>query len=151
VFGFGGVEQLVVGTVVVAAIVVARHLSTAQWVRVDRVTPVGVDATALDVPLGRLLGDLPGTRMVAGGPATWTLQVERAQSWTCLPAVLLFPLGLLFLLFKEHGALVVSVRPAAGGAEVRALGTTRLSVHRVLEQAVADLPASDPRTGLPTP
>lgn len=146
-FGIGAWELILAGALVVALILVARHLSGAQWTRVDSSTPVGVDPTRLELPLARLLSNLPATRLVAGGGDTWTISVERAQPWALVPAVLLFPLGLLFLLFREHASLVVILRPAVGGAEVHLLGTTRLSVRRAVEQALADLPSATVPTG----
>ena len=145
-FGVGALELVVAGVVVVAAILLWRYASPARWVRVDQVRHVAVRAAAWEVPLARLLGDLPATDLHAGGPATWTVSVARAQSWSYLPAVLLFPMGLLFLLFRDTAALVVVVRPAADGAEVHLLGTTRLSVLRTLERALAELPDADRST-----
>jgi len=144
VFGIGTVELVVAGVLVAGSILLWRYTSTAQWVRVDRATPVGVEPSALEVPLARLLSDLPATRLVAGGPATWTISVERPQLWTFVPTALVFPLGPLFLLFKEHASVVVTLRPATGGADVQVLGTTRLAVQRAIEQALADLPAASP-------
>jgi len=139
-------ELVVAGAVVVAAILLWRYASPARWVRVDEARHVAVRAAALEVPFARLLSDLPATDLHAGGPSTWTVSVARPQSWSYLPAVLLFPMGLLFLLFRETAALVVLVRPAAAGAEVHLLGATRLSVLRTLDRALAELPAGDRST-----
>jgi hypothetical protein len=115
-----GVPELVVaGAVVVAAILLWRHASPARWVRVDEARHVAVLAAALEGPFARLLSDLPATDLHAGGRSTWTLSVARPQSWSYVPAVLLFPMGLLFLLFRDTATLVVVVRPAADGAIVR--------------------------------
>jgi predicted metal-binding membrane protein len=143
VFGIGGVELVVAGVVVAAGILAWRFLA-APWTRVDTSTAVGVDAPALEVPLARLLSDLPDARLVAAGPTTWTLAVSRTQLWTLVPAVLLFPFGLLFLLFREHASLVVGLRPRASGAEVHVIGTTRQSVRDAVEQALAELPSAGP-------
>ncbi|QBR91336.1 hypothetical protein EXE57_02915 [Nocardioides euryhalodurans] len=141
-FGIGGVELVVAGAVVVAAILVLRFARPGQWVRVDEVHHVAVEPTALEIPLARLLSDLPSTELHAGGPATWTLSVRRAQPWTLVPAVLLFRLGLLFLLFREHAAVLAVLRSAPGGSEVHLLGTTRVAVRTTLQRALAELPAA---------
>jgi hypothetical protein len=146
VFGVGVPELVVAGAVVVAAILLWRHASPARWVRVDEARHVAVLAAALEGPFARLLSDLPATDLHAGGRSTWTLSVARPQSWSYVPAVLLFPMGLLFLLFRDTATLVVVVRPAADGAEVHLLGTTRLSVMRTLERALAELPGGDRST-----
>ena len=142
-FGVGAPELVLAGVLVVVGIVLVRVLGTAQWGRVDRVEPVAVTTHALEIPVARLLADLPGTRLQAGGRSTWTLSVERAPWWTLVPAVLLFPFGLLFLLFRQHATLLVTLRAVPGGTEVHLLGTTRLAVRTALDRAIAGLPAAE--------
>ena len=123
--------------------------------RVDEEHAVTVTAGALEAPFTRLLSDLPGTRLRTGGQATWTLVVTRASWWTILPAVALFPLGVLFLLFREEADLVVTLRPTADGSVLRVIGTTRMSVADALrkqsESAGRSASAGDRRPGRLTP
>jgi hypothetical protein len=70
-----------------------------------------------------------------------------------IPAIMLFPVGLLFFLFREEADLVVTLRAVPEGSEVRVLGTTRRSFAEALGLAVAELPGSHRRpdpTGVPT-
>ncbi len=151
-FGFGYVELLVAVAVLLLGILVWRVSGRAVWTRVDDHTTVTVTAAALEAPLTRLLSALPASQLRMGGPGTWTLVVHRASWWTVVPAVLLFPVGLLFFLFREEADLVVTVRSTRDGSEIRTVGTTRRSVAETLGCAAADLPGSrrpDP-TGVPT-
>ena len=153
-FGVGYPEMLVAVGLMLLLVLLRRIWSTASWTPVDEACTVAVAAEALEVPFTRLLGGLPSARLRAGGGATWTVVVGRAQWWTIVPAIVLFPLGLLFLLFREEADLVVTVRPApAGGSVVRVLGTTRMSVARTLRQALAELPDAQRQrpTGVPVP
>ena len=150
-FGIGYVEVLAALGLALLLVLLRRTWSTARWTRVDDEHAVTVTAEALEAPFTRLLSDLPGTRLRAGGQATWTLVVTRASWWTILPAVALFPLGVLFLLFREEADLVVTLRPTADGSVLRVIGTTRVSVADALRTAVAELPSAPrPReTGVP--
>ena len=75
---------------------------------------------------------------MVGRPGPWW---SNGPPWrTILPAVLAFPVGLLFLLFREEADLVVTLRPTAGGSVLRLVGTTRMSVAQALREAVAELP-----------
>jgi hypothetical protein len=152
-FGIGYVEVLVGGVVLLLAVVAWRIGSRSAWVRVDDDTSVAVTAEALEAPFTRLLSGLPGSQLRMGGQATWTLVVHRPPWWTVIPACLLFPLGLLFLLFREEADLVVTIRATPDGSRIRAVGRTRRSVAETLGRAVAELPATrrpDP-TGVPAP
>ena len=132
--------MLAAGGLVLLLVLLRRLWSTARWVRVDDDHDVAVTPEALEASFTRLLTHLPATRVRAGGRSTWTVVVERAQWWTILPAVLAFPVGLLFLLFREEADLVVTLRPNAGGSVLRLVGTTRMSVAQTLREAVAELP-----------
>ena len=94
-FGIGYVEVLAALGLALLLVLLRRTWSTARWTRVDDEHSVAVTAEALEAPFTRLLSDLPGTRLRTGGQATWTLVVSRASWWTILPAVALFPLGVL--------------------------------------------------------
>ena len=144
-FGFGYVELLVAGVVGLFVLIVWRLASGAAWIRVDDAHRVAVSADALEAPLTRMLTALPASQVHTGGPGTWTLVLSRAQWWTVVPAALLFPMGLLFFLFREQADLVVTVRSVPDGSEVRLVGTTRRSIADTMRAAAAELPQA---TGL---
>ena len=138
-FGIGLPELAALAVFVVLAVVVLRGLPSARWVKVDDVTSVPLAPADLDAPLLRLLDNLPASRVSVSGPGSWMLTVTRAHGWAVVLAVVLFPLGLLFLLAREHADLHVSVTPHGEGAEVRVLGTTRRSLAEAIGEAVRGL------------
>jgi hypothetical protein len=141
VFGIGYVEVLVAGVLVAAVLVGLRWGTRSQWVDVDEQWPLAVGQTQIEPPLVKLLGNLPAARLRAGSPGTWTVTVSRSPWWTLFPVVLLFPLGLLFLLFQEQADTQVMLRPFRGGTEVRMIGRTRASVRDAVGKALLDVPS----------
>jgi hypothetical protein len=141
VFGIGYVEVLVAGVLVAAVLVGLRWGTRSQWVDVDEQWPLAVGQIQIEPPLVKLLGNLPAARLRAGSPGTWTVTVSRSPWWTLFPVVLLFPLGLLFLLFQEQADTQVMLRPFRGGTEVRMIGRTRASVRDAVGKALLDVPS----------
>jgi hypothetical protein len=141
VFGIGYVEVLVAGVLVAAVLVGLRWGTRSQWVDVDEQWPLAVGQAQIEPPLVKLLGNLPAARLRAGSPGTWTVTVSRSPWWTLFPVVLLFPLGLLFLLFQEQADTQVMLRPFRGGTEVRMIGRTRASVRDAVGKALLDVPS----------
>lgn len=66
---------------------------------------LAVAPAELERPLALMLGALPAAWVHQFSAGTWTLTVTRAPWWTFFPVVLLFPLGLLFLLIREHATV----------------------------------------------
>jgi hypothetical protein len=141
VFGIGYVEVLVAGVLVAAVLVGLRWGTRSQWVDVDEQWQLAVGQAQIEPPLVKLLGNLPAARLRAGSPGTWTVTVSRSPWWTLFPVVLLFPLGLLFLLFQEQADTQVMLRPFRGGTEVRMIGRTRASVRDAVGKALLDVPS----------
>ena len=140
-FGIGYVEVLVAGALAAAVMAGLRWGTRSQWIDVDERWPVGVEQAHIEPPLVKLLGNLPAARLRAGSPGTWTVTVSRSPWWTLLPVVLLFPLGLLFLLFQEQADTQVMLRPVRGGTDVRMIGRTRASVRDTVGKALLDVAA----------
>lgn len=148
-FGIGAPEITLV--VVVIAVGLAYWSGTRSgWTEVDHRWVVVADGAALEQPMTTFLAALPATTLTAHGTLTWTVSVSRSQAWTIVPAVLLFPFGLLFLLFKEQADAQVLVRPAVGGgSEIRLVGRTRFSVQRAMDTAAQTLaPEGGRRVGV---
>jgi hypothetical protein len=141
VFGIGYVEVLVAGVLVAVVLVGLRWGTRSQWVDVDEQWQLAVGQAQIEPPLVKLLGNLPAARLRAGSPGTWTVTVSRSPWWTLFPVVLLFPLGLLFLLFQEQADTQVMLRPFRGGTEVRMIGRTRASVRDAVGKALLDVPS----------
>jgi len=141
VFGIGYVELLVGGALVAVVLVGLRWGMRSQWLSVDERWIVGVGQELIEPPLVKLLSNLPAARLQAGSPGTWTVSVSRPPWWTLIPIVVLFPLGLLFLLFQEQADAQVLLRPTRGGTEVRLIGRTRASLRDTIGKALLDVPA----------
>ncbi len=140
-FGIGYVEVLVGGALAAAVMIGLRWGPRSRWLDVDERWLVGVEQPHIEPPLVKLLGNLPAARLRAGSPGTWTLTVSRSPWWTLVPVVLLFPLGLLFLLFQEQADAQVMLRRARGGTEVRMIGRTRAAVRETVGNALLDVAA----------
>ena len=139
-FGIGWVEVIASGVLVAAVIIGWRWGMKTQWLNVDERWRLAVAPAELEPPLSNLLAALPAARLSAPLGGTWTLTVTRAPWWTFIPIVLLFPVGLLFLLVTEEAEVEVLRAEVDSGTEVRLVGRTRASVRNTLDQALADLP-----------
>jgi hypothetical protein len=139
-FGFSWPELLGAGALVAAVIIGTRWGTRSQWQSADDRWRVAVPPAELEPPLARLLAALPAARVNESSAGTWTLTVTRAPWWTFVAVVLLFRIGLLFLLVRERADVQVLSTAVAGGTEVRLLGTTRASVRNTVAEALAAVP-----------
>lgn len=139
-FGIGWPELIAAGALVAAAILGVRWGTKTQWMSVDDRWLLSVTPEEIERPLARMLAALPAARLRQTSAGTWSLTVTRSPSWTILPVIFLFPVGLLFLMVREQAEAQVITAEVAGGAEVRLLGTTRASVRTTLSEALAGLP-----------
>ena len=62
---------------------------------------------------------------------------ERRPIWTIAVAVLVFPFGLLALLYKDEARIVIDLQPAKDGTLVSASGVAPLSVRRAFAELEA--------------
>jgi hypothetical protein len=141
VFGIGYVELLIAGALAAAVLIGLRWGTRTRWLDVDERWLVGVEQAPIEPPLVKLLGNIPGARLRAGSPGTWTVTVSRSPWWTIVPVLLLFPLGFLFLLFQEQADAQVMLRPTQRGTEVRMIGRTRAAVRETVGHALLDVAA----------
>jgi hypothetical protein len=139
-FGVGWPEVVAAGALVAAVIIGWRWGTQSQWLTVDDRWRLAVTPAEVEPPLSRLLAALPAARLRAPLDSTWTLTVTRAPWWTLVLVVLLFPIGLLFLLIKEEADVEVRRAEVDGGTEIRLVGRTRASVRTTVQRALADLP-----------
>jgi hypothetical protein len=61
------------------------------------------------------------------GPSTWKISHRYTPAWAIVLAVILFPIGLLFLLVKDTESMTITCRRKAGKTviEAQALGRRR--------------------------
>jgi len=62
---------------------------------------------------------------------------ERRPIWTFAVAVLVFPIGLLALLYKDEARVVIDLHPAGDGTLVSASGVAPLAVRQAFRQLEA--------------
>jgi hypothetical protein len=96
--------------------------------------PEDVQASAFAV-----LGAVAGTTLEQSAPGHLCVVLRRQPGWTLVLAVLLFPLGLLFLFIHDNLRLDVTVSAAPSGSAVRVSGRTR---KRLAERVGAELEAA---------
>jgi hypothetical protein len=60
-----------------------------------------------------------GYSLTASGPNGVCWEQSRTPTWAVILAVVLFPIGMLFLLTKDERSVTMQVVPAAQGCEVR--------------------------------
>lgn len=63
-----------------------------------------------------------GYRMTQDSPTALMFECRYTSRWTYIPAVLLFPIGLLCLLIKSTGAISVTITQAGNGSLVTVQG-----------------------------
>jgi hypothetical protein len=97
------------------------------------------DAAGLDLEsaVQRSLAAAPGRCLAARGEGRVTLTQWRRPMWTIVLAVLLFPLGLVFLLHKvPHTLTVLITSGGRGGSRIDLIGTTRTRTLDALTTAL---------------
>jgi hypothetical protein len=121
-FAVGWFELLVLALLV--AIVLLVMLPDTHAVADETIVP-GISVETADQVLFRELSDLPDLTLVESHAGSYTLARRSVYGAAILAAVLLFPVGLIFLLFKQEHRLQVSVASHPEGCRVRVAGRAR--------------------------
>ncbi|WP_456698755.1 hypothetical protein [Aeromicrobium sp. P5_D10] len=137
--GLGAVE---VGIILVPLVVLVLVLVPRGWSYdvADEAIVHGVSFETADQVLFRELSDVRGLPLLEAHAGSYTLTRNSRAGWTILAAVLLFPFGLVFLLFTREDRLQVSLSEHSSGCRLRVVGTARrrdidnvaASIRRVL-------------------
>lgn len=137
--GLGAVE---VGIILVPFVVLMLVLVPRGWSYdvADETIVHGVSFETADQVLFRELSDVRGLPLLEAHAGSYTLTRNSRPGWTILAAVLLFPFGLVFLLFTREDRLQVSLSEHPSGCRLRVVGTARrrdidnvaASIRRVL-------------------
>ena len=129
--------------VLVALVVLVVVSSLGGWVPVSQTYRISnTTPEKLEQPVFMLLSNIRGAEVIQSAPGTYTQHVRRSPGWIWLLVILLFPLGLLFLLVKKTGSLQVSLVQSGPGIEVRLAGRTPKAVLRTLDEAFSSLSAT---------
>jgi hypothetical protein len=70
-------------------------------------------------------------------PHRLVFERSRRPVWTFVVAVLVFPVGLLALIYKEETRITIDLQPAGGGTLVAASGMAPLAVRRAFAELEA--------------
>ena len=98
------------------------------------VTGQGID---LERAILTKLTAMAGCRVITTGDGRISLTQRRTPGWTVVLAILTFPLGLLFLLFKvEHNLNVMITPDERGGSRIDLIGVTRQRTLDALTEAL---------------
>ena len=130
--------ELLLLVAIVAALLIAIVWSLDRWVPISlRETLPAAPLSKIEPPVVLLLSNVRGAELSPTGPHTYTVLVRRTPGWVWIPLLFTFPLGLLFLLFKQSGSMVVTLVPLGAGTEVQVTGKTKKSVEKLLRNALA--------------
>jgi hypothetical protein len=142
-FGVGTPEILVLLAAVIALLLFA--VISAAWIQVDERRVVRADVERLEAPVRRLLASVAGAELLEAGSGSFVLLVKRRPVWMLIAILLTLPFGLLFLLVKDVGPLMVTLTVVEGGTEVRLVGRTSRRVLRLIDQALTPMPSPGSR------
>ena len=133
---------VLVGIVVLAAATVLLLVTANPWLPVSQTMTVpGIAPSKLEDPMLLLLSNIAGSEVARSQEGAFTLHLRRTPAWVVVPLILTFPIGLLFLLVKQSGSLLLTLAPVDEGTQVRMVGRTKKSVVKTLAKAMGSLGA----------
>lgn len=141
--GMGPVEiWIVVGLVALAGMWMlpgARDYDIA-----DETIVQGISWEAADQVLFRELSEVAGLPLVEAHAGSYTLARTSRSAWAYVAAVVLFPVGLIFLLFTHEDRVQVSLSAHPYGCRLRIVGhARRRDLQRVAKSIQRVLPVPD--------
>ena len=122
-FAMGWFEIVVV--LLLAAIVLLALLGGGTYDIADETIVPGISVETADQVLFRELSDLRSLTLIESHAGSYTLARRSIYGAAVVAAVLLFPVGLVFLFFKQEHRVQVSVASHSGGCRVRVVGRAR--------------------------
>lgn len=142
-FAMGWFEIVVV--VLLAAIVLLALLPGGGTYDIaDETIVPGISAETADQVLFRELSDLRSLTLVESHAGSFTLARSSSYGAAIVAAVLLFPVGLVFLLLKQEHRVQVSVASHPDGCRLRVVGQARRrDVNAVAGALQRVLPVAD--------
>lgn len=102
--------------------------------------------TTLERRLLSTLIEISSGRASSAGPGRLVLIERWTPAWAIVMAILTFPLGLLFLLFKTERTLTVMIESEPGGSRVDLVGATRSRTLASLDQVLVNEHGADARS-----
>lgn len=124
-FGMGIVEFLIVVGVVGLIVLILLPGGGSTYDVADETIVQGISWEAADQVLFRELSEVRGLPLVEAHAGTFTLARTSRSVWAYVAAIVLFPVGLVFLLFSHEDRLQVSVSAHPSGCRLRIVGQAR--------------------------
>jgi hypothetical protein len=137
-----GLFEIVVVALLVAIVLLA--LLPGTYDVADETIVPGISVETADQVLFRELSDLPSLTLVESHAGSYILARRSIYGAAVVAAVLLFPVGLIFLFFKQVHRVQVSVASHQDGCRVRVTGRARRrDVNAVASALQRVLPVPD--------
>src|SRR4051794_24214632 len=133
------VAMLILVLLVGLLVVLARRMRATKRVTISEDLVFGGEAQALEPALVTALSSVDGTQYLGVAPGRHAIVLRRIPVWAIIPVLLLFPVGLVFLLVRESIRLDVALFDGAGGAVVRMSGRTECLVLERVRTALVSL------------
>lgn len=124
-FGMGVPEVLIVLGLVALVILVLVPSGGTSYDIADETIVEGISWEAADQVLFRELSEVPGLPLVEAHAGSYTLARKSRPVWVFVVAVLLFPVGLIFLLVSDEHRVQVSLSAHPSGCRLRIVGHAR--------------------------
>lgn len=110
----------------------------------DETVVQGISWEAADQVLFRELSEVRGLPLVEAHAGSYTLSRTSRSAWAFVAAVVLFPVGLIFLLFTHEDRVQVSLSAHPSGCRLRVVGHARgRDLDRVTTTIQRVLPVPD--------
>lgn len=139
-------HTLIVGGMVIIVVLALLLLVMPSEARVDDEIVVPMPRETVQRRLFGPLGSLRASRLETASTGQWSVHSSYLPSWALVVAVLLFPVGLVVLLFARR-RLVLHVRfleEQGGGTRVQVAGRARRGVAWDVARAVESIRGATP-------
>jgi len=140
-FGMGAVEiWIILGLVTFVVLLLWGGLT---YDVADETIVQGISWEAADQVLFRELSEVRGLPLVEAHAGSYTLARTSRSAWALAAAVLLFPVGLVFLLFSREDRVQISLSAHRSGCRLRMVGhAKRRDLDRIATSIQRVLPVS---------
>lgn len=140
--GMGALEMWIVLALVL--LVVVMLFGGRAYDIADETIVQGISWEAADQVLFRELSGIRGLPLVEAHAGSYTLAQNYRPAWAYAAAVVLFPVGLIFLLFSHEDRVQVSLATHPSGCRLRIVGhARRRDLDRIATSIQRVLPVPD--------
>jgi hypothetical protein len=136
VIGMGVPEILILLGIIALVVLVLLPGGGSTYDVADETIVRGISWETADQVLFRELSNARGLTLVEAHAGSYTLERSSRPGWVYVAALLVFPLGLVFLLIKQEHRIQVSLTAHEGGCRLRIVGRAR---RRDIDQVAASI------------